>query len=232
MREEVLTLLGREASNIVGALGEVIACDFLRRKMGISCYKIGINQMFPPVHPYYANAPDDRYVIITRKQAELVADLLKKDKVSLDKFVDLNEPFKEYTFLSKKQAEFVKNKVANQIMCFDYLGIKWKHQPFYGLKWCGDRGDFAIADTTEIHATVKDVKNVYLIEVKTGRKENVKRYIRNPLEAFKQRYMKGYPYREEPLKAFEVAKALGFKVILVVVELLDDWKYKVSCREL
>jgi len=221
------TLHGKGASNLIGALGEIIAWDFLR-KMRISCYKIGIYQVFPPVHPFYANAPDDRFVFLTRKQVELVTDLLKENRNLIDKFVDLNEPFEEYTFLTKKQTEFVKNKVANQIMCFDYVGAKWKRRPYYGIKW---RGDFSMVDQTEIHAKVKDVEDVYLVEVKTGREKHVKRYLRNPLEAFRQGYLKGYPYRETPLKALETAKTLGFKVVLIVIELLDNWKYRINFTE-
>lgn len=60
---------------------------------------------------------------------------------------------------------------------------------------------------------------VYLIEVKTGRGANIRHYARNPMQAFSP-------------ENIEKAKAIGFKVALVVVELFENWKYGISYREM
>lgn len=62
-----------------------------------------------------------------------------------------------------------------------------------------------------------EVGEVYLIEVKTGRPKAVSRYLRDSSQAF-------------TLASLEKAKRVGFKVILVIVELLDNWKYRITCR--
>lgn len=89
----------------------------------------------------------------------------------------------------------MENKEANQILDFDFLGVKYK--------------DYASVDKDQ----------VYLIEVKAGRGQNIRHYIRNPIRAFQP-------------ENITKAKAIGFKVALVVVELLEDWKYQVSYIEM
>lgn len=107
---------------------------------------------------------------------------------------------KELGFLTKKQAEFIEKKEENQIIEFDFLGVKYKA----GCNTMSSEGN---------------IEGVYLVEVKTGRRANVGRYLKNPKGAFSPDNVKK-------------AKAIGFKVILVVVELLEDWKCKISLTEL
>jgi hypothetical protein len=71
----------------------------------------------------------------------------------------------------------------------------------------------------EIPDSGTKVEGVYLIEVKAGRGANIRHYINNPLRAFARENV-------------EEAKALGFRILLVTVELLDDWKCEVACKEL
>jgi len=147
---EESTLLGRNASNLIGALGEIIAWDTLK-KMGILAYKIGSWNFFPEGYPHFRD--------------------------------------KKISFLTRKQADFVEKKEENQIIEFDFLGVS--------------EGEM----------------KVYLIEVKTGRGANIRHYVRNPMRAFR-------------LENLERAKAIGFKVALVVVEFSENWKYRISYREM
>ncbi|MCL6579801.1 MAG: hypothetical protein K6T73_10580 [Candidatus Bathyarchaeota archaeon] len=64
-----------------------------------------------------------------------------------------------------------------------------------------------------------EVGEVYLVEVKTGRGANIRHYAKNPIRAFSPENL-------------EKAKAIGFKIALVVVELLENWKCRISYREL
>ena len=157
-------LFGRNASNLIGALGEIIAWDTLR-KMGIWAYKIGSWSFFPEGYPHFHD--------------------------------------KKLAFLTSEQAEFLKNKEANQIVEFDFLGVKCKH-------------GFIMALTEE------EIEGVYLIEVKAGRGPNIRHYMNNPTRAFSRTLSEN----------FEKAKALDFKVALVVVELLENWKYRYTYREM
>jgi len=174
---EELTLFGKKASNLIGALGEIIAWDTLR-KMGIWAYKIGTWDFFPKDYPHFRD--------------------------------------KELTFLTRKQAEFIERKGEYQYQSdsFDFVGVKWKRTPTYGLVEINGR---LVVDTT----TLRDVgvaEDVYLIEVKTGRGANIRYYAKNPMRAFSPENL-------------EKAKAIGFKVGLVVVELLEKWKCRISYRE-
>lgn len=58
-----------------------------------------------------------------------------------------------------------------------------------------------------------------MIEVKAGHPGTVKHYAQNPMKAF-------------TLENIEKAKRVGFKVLLVIVELLENWKCRISYREL
>ena len=111
----------------------------------------------------------------------------------------------EHRFLTKEQAEFVEKEDTG----LDFIGVKLKDNkigtyPFMlGGKWG--------------RSTVEQVENVYLIQVRTG--HTVKHYTKNPAKAF-------------TLANIRKAKRIGFKVLLVLVELLDDWKCRISYREL
>jgi len=165
---EESSLLGRNASNLVGALGEIIAWDALKR-MGIFVYKIGSWNFFPEGYPHFRD--------------------------------------KKLSFLTRKQAEFVEKKEENQIIEFDFVGVK-----------CKDR--FTVTLSKAVTKCVcSEIESVYLIEVKAGRGANIRHYVRNPLRAFSPQNI-------------ERAKAIGFKVALVVVELFENWKYRISYREM
>jgi hypothetical protein len=151
---EQFSLAGRDAKNLIGAFGEIVAWDTLRKRRGLWAWKIGSWNFFPAGYPHF----HDRGL----------------------------------SFLTKSQADFVENKEANQIE-FDFVGAKYK----------------------DFHS----INEVYLIEVKAGRGQNIKHYIRNPMRAFQPENVRK-------------AKAIGFKVALVVVELLDNWKYEVSYIEM
>ena len=165
---EELTLLGRKASNLTGALGEIIAWDTLRKR-GISAYKIGSWNFFPQGYPHFRD--------------------------------------KELSFLTRKQAEFVERKEENQIIEFDFVGVK-----------CKDKFTVTL-NKAEIEHVYSGIEGVYLIEVKAGRGANIRNYMMNPIRAFSSENLNS-------------AKAIGFKVALVVVELLENWKYRISYREM
>lgn len=105
------------------------------------------------------------------------------------------------TFLTTKQAEFIKRKEDNQIIEFDFVGFKPK-------------------DTLDLPITCREeVEAVYLIEVKAGRGSNIRFYLNNPDRAFLP-------------KNLEKARKIGFKVALVVVELLENWKFRTNYIEI
>jgi hypothetical protein len=158
-------LIDRNASNLRGAIGEIIAWDALR-KMGIHAFKIGIWNFFPEGYPYFRDG--------------------------------------KLAWLTKKQAEFVENKEENQIIEFDFVGVKCS-----SITRSLDNG--------ELH--INGYEGVYLVEVKAGHPRNVRRYVKNPMKAF-------------TLENIKKAKEIGFKVILVIVELLGNWKCRISYREL
>jgi len=157
MTEGQYSLVGRDTHNLIGAFGEIVAWDTLRKRRGVWSRKIGSWWFFPAGYPHFRDGA--------------------------------------LSFLTKKQADFVENKEANQILDFDFLGVKYK--------------DYASVDKDQ----------VYLIEVKAGRGQNIRHYIRNPIRTFQP-------------ENITKAKAIGFKVALVVVELLEDWKYQVSYIEM
>jgi hypothetical protein len=66
---------------------------------------------------------------------------------------------------------------------------------------------------------VGEVENVYLVEVKTAGPAASKSWTERGVK------------RKIP-EDIERAKALGFKVLLILVELFDDWKCTVNCKEL
>lgn len=166
--EKELTLFGKKASNLIGALGEIIAADSLA-EMGIWTYKIGIWGFFPEGYPNFRD--------------------------------------RRLAFLTKKQAEFVEKKEQNQIIEFDFVGVKLRH--------CKRPPRLARGVTFSERA----IEGVYLVEVKTGRGANIRRYLKNPMKAF-------------ALENIKKAKRIGFRVLLVIVELLDNWKYRTTYKEL
>ena len=163
-KELELDLVGRNTSNLRGAIGEIIAWDALR-KMGIYTFKIGTWSFFPEDYPHFRDG--------------------------------------KLTFLTKKQAEFVENKEKNQIIEFDFIGVK-----------CS-----GISRLNNGELGVRGCEAVYLVEVKAGHPRNVRRYVKNPTKAF-------------TLENIKKAKKIGFKVLLVVVELLHNWKCRINLREL
>ena len=175
-------LIGRNASNLRGAIGEIIAWDALR-KMGIHAFKIGVWNFFPEGYPYWRG--------------------------------ELNN---EHRFLTKKQAEFVENKVRNNIMEYDFVGVKLKHGQPYCVE-VDNINDFMDGKTIGKAPSIEKVEDVYLIEVKAGDPKTVRHYAENPAKAF-------------TLESVEKAKGIGFKILLVIVELLENWKCRISYREL
>ena len=165
---EEFSLLGRNASNLIGAVGEIIAWDALK-KMGILAYKIGSWNFFPEGYPHFRD--------------------------------------KRLSFLTGKQAGFVEKKEESQIIEFDFVGVK-----------CKDRFTVTLSKA-ETECVYSGIEGVYLIEVKAGRGANIGHYVRNPMRAFSP-------------ENIEKAKAIGFKVALVVVEFFENWKYRMSYREM
>lgn len=92
-------------------------------------------------------------------------------------------------------------------MEFDFVGVKCKSV------YTQTEGQ------TEAEYVYEGVEGVYLIEVKAGRGQNIRHYIRNPIRAFQPENIRK-------------AKAIGFKVALVTVELFEDWKCGVTYREM
>lgn len=97
-------------------------------------------------------------------------------------------------------------------MQVEYLKNMWLHGPrrydFVGVK--RKRGS---------HGFVGDVERVYLVEVKAKGPGNGRHDLRGQ--------MKG----KIPADV-EAAKTLGFNVLLIIVELLNDWRCRVTCKEL
>jgi hypothetical protein len=160
------SLVGRNAKNLIGAFGEIVAWDTLRKRKGVWAWKIGTWNFFPEGYPHFRD---------------------RRERLS---------------FLTKKQADFVENKPTD----FDFVGVKCK-------------GSWSCTTQGETEYIYEGIEGVYLIEVKAGRGQNIRHYIRNPMRTFQPENIRK-------------AKAIGFRVALVVVELLEDWKYQVSYREM
>jgi len=87
------------------------------------------------------------------------------------------------------------------------------------LKNMPRRYDFIVVKRRKIgQGLLGAPKKVYLIEVKATLKG-------------KRRDLKGGMKRKIP-KDIQKAKTLGFTPILIIVEFLDNWKFKVTCKEL
>ena len=155
MTEGQYSLVGRDAKNLIGAFGEIVAWDTLRKRRGLWAWKIGGWDFFPRGYPHFHDG--------------------------------------RLSYLTKKQPDFIENKPIE----FDFVGVKCK--------------DFhtVTVDKTETEYVYSGIEGVYLIEVKAGRGQNIRHYMRNPIRAFQPENIRK-------------AKAIGFKVALVVVELLED----------
>ena len=77
-----IPLCGREASNIIGAMGEIIAWDSLR-KIGIWAYKIGSWGFFPAGYPYWRGELDNEHPFLTIQQSEFIQNKQQRARPAL-----------------------------------------------------------------------------------------------------------------------------------------------------
>jgi len=126
-----------------------------------------------------------------------------------------------YLEVEKNHDMFEELNEAEQRVLIEYSSVKTlgeerirylKDLFDYGPTWCWDYAGYG-----------RHSEEVYLIEVKTsrvGKKYTLK-------SSWSGRSRRGYQRVD-----LEKARSLGFKLLLVNVELLDNWKFEVSDREL
>jgi len=70
--------------------------------------------------------------------------------------------------------------------------------------------------TFDLVAILRSSRQAYLVEVKTTRSDRY-RYDSRKFPSIQQRLE---------------AKSLGFKLLLIIVRLIDNWKFSIACKEL
>jgi len=133
------------------------------------------------------------------------------------------------TFTDKDKIEYL---VDYKGRYWDLIGVKYRYKSRYGRKRVEKAAAelrSALREKEEEKAKSKEaelahllkkfrIEEVYLIEVKTMREDAI-RHDLNPIAKHK-------------IGDFEEAKAVGFKVLLVTVTLLSDWKFECEHIEL
>lgn len=147
-----------------------------------------------------------------------------------EKQPDLSDFFLEHCkWLNKQQVDYLKNIYEYENRRWDFIGHRYRYKSRYGRK----RIEQVAFELREAHSK-KDEKEIqvkgeeleillkkfrteefYLIEVKTTQ-DRMRR------GKFKGKIQTNIP----------CAKSLGFKPLLIIVELLDNWTYQVTCEEL
>jgi hypothetical protein len=147
---------------------------------------------------------------------------------------DLSEFLSEHLkSLSCQQVDYLKNIYKYESRMWDFIGLKYRYKSKYGRRKV-EQAAFelrkAYREKDEEGIKVKEetlekllqkfrILDLYLIEVKT------RSSFSHDLEALKKgkgKLQKNIPY----------AKSLGFKPLIIVVEFLENWKFRVFCEEL
>jgi hypothetical protein len=147
---------------------------------------------------------------------------------------DLSDFFSEHLkWLSSQQADYLKNIYKYESRTWDFIGLKYRYKSRYGRRKV-EQTAFelrkAYREKDEEGIKVKEetlekllhkfrILDLYLIEVKT---RSAFSHDLKGLKKGKGKIQKNIPY----------AKSLGFKPLLIVVELIENWKFRVSCKEL
>jgi hypothetical protein len=137
----------------------------------------------------------------------------------------------EISGLNEVQIEFLKN-ISRR---YDFICCKYRYKSRYYKRRIEDvtaklRSAIQEKNEEEIKDKERELKKVlkkgrmmdiYVVEVKA----TVKRRRHNMKEGVKG-------MRRKLPKDIQKAKSLGFKPLLIIVEFLDSWKFKVICEEL
>jgi hypothetical protein len=135
--------------------------------------------------------------------------------------------------LNCQQVDYLKDIYKYESRMWDFIGLKYRYKSRYGRRKV-EQAAFelrkAYRERDEEGIKIKEemlekllqkfqILDLYLIEVKT------RSSFSHDLEALKKgkgKLQKNIPY----------AKSLGFKPLIVVIEFLENWKFRVFCREL
>ena len=110
------------------------------------------------------------------------------------------------------------NKLVEQQLTFHYSGLKKKQLNYLNnLKEHGPRRWDFIGTRPREHG--KRNRTVYLIEVKVRRQGKSRHDLRGTLKG-------------KIPQDLEMAKSLGFSPLLLVVDMLDNWRFEVTSTEL
>lgn len=137
----------------------------------------------------------------------------------------------EISGLDEFQIEFLKNMSRR----YDFICCKYRYRSRYYKRRIEEvtadlRSAIQEKDEEEIEDKERElnrvlkkgrVVHIYVVEVKAtvkGRRHNMKEGAKG--------------MRRKLPKDIKKAKSLGFKPLLVIVEFLDSWKFKVICRQL
>jgi len=135
--------------------------------------------------------------------------------------------------LNCQQVDYLKDIYKYESRMWDFIGLKYRYKSRYGRRKV-EQAAFelrkAYRERDEEGIKIKEemlekllqkfqILDLYLIEVKT--RSSFSHDLKG-LKKGKGKIQKNIPY----------AKSLGFKPLLVVVELIENWKFRVFCKEL
>ncbi len=135
--------------------------------------------------------------------------------------------------LSSQQVDYLKEHYKYESRMWDFIGLKYRYKSRYGRRKV-EQAAFelrkAYKEKDEESIKVKEetlekllhkfrILDLYLIEVKT------RTAFSHDLKDLKER-------KGKIQKNISYAKSLGFQPLLIVVELIENWKFRVTCKEL
>jgi hypothetical protein len=135
--------------------------------------------------------------------------------------------------LNCQQVDYLKDIYKYESRMWDFIGLKYRYKSRYGRRKV-EQAAFelrkAYRERDEEGIKIKEemlekllqkfqILDLYLIEVKT--RSSFSHDLKG-LKKGKGKIQKNIPY----------AKSLGFKPLLIVVELIENWKFRVFCKEL
>ncbi|RJS89050.1 hypothetical protein CW700_05770 [Candidatus Bathyarchaeota archaeon] len=150
---------------------------------------------------------------------------IHKGQVGLSDFLSEN-----LIWLDEKQVDYLKNIYKYEARAWDFIGCRRQYRSRYGRRKIEQtsselREAHSKKEEKEIKAKKEALEKLlkkflivdfYLIEIKTRSESS------HDLRSLKWKMQTNIPY----------AKSLGFKPLLIIVTLLDNWRAKVACKEL
>jgi hypothetical protein len=147
---------------------------------------------------------------------------------------DLSDFLSEHSkSLSSQQIDYLKNINKYESRIWDFIGFRYKYKSKYGRRKVeqaalelrkahkeGDEEDIRIKEEILERLLQKfQILELYLIEVKT---RSALSHDLKGLKSGKGKIQKNIQY----------VKSIGFKPLLILVELVENWKFKIFLKEL